>query len=135
LSTSGRLSEERAMLIKILLTVLVIVGAWFLLVKRKRQIEPQAVNLSSKRFSEPLWRRYLLTGVFVVIGFSLLSYSVWYWRDQHRIVTVRIVSPNADNNGEYRVRKGDISDSKMVTIDGIHIRFSTQERLAIIETD
>nr|MBP8118551.1 hypothetical protein [Shewanella sp.] len=70
-----------------------------------------------------------------VIGFSLLSYSVWYWRDQHRIVTVRIVSPNADNNGEYRVRKGDISDSKMVTIDGIHIRFSTQERLAIIETD
>lgn len=123
------------MLIKILLTVLVITGAWFLLVKRKRQIEPLAVNLSSKRFSEPLWRRYLLTGVFVVIGFSLLSYSVWYWRDQHRIVTVRIVSPNADNNGEYRVRKGDISDSKMVTIDGIHIRFSTQERLAIIETD
>ncbi|MCU7962460.1 MULTISPECIES: hypothetical protein [Shewanella] len=123
------------MLIKILLTVLVIAGAWFLLVKRKRQIEPLAVNLSSKRFSEPLWRRYLLTGVFVVIGFSLLSYSVWYWRDQHRIVTVRIVSPNADNNGEYRVRKGDISDSKMVTIDGIHIRFSTQERLAIIETD
>ncbi|MBW3525278.1 hypothetical protein KO533_01635 [Shewanella sp. NKUCC05_KAH] len=123
------------MLIKILLTVLVIAGTWFLLVKRKRQIEPQAVNLSSKRFSEPLWRRYLLTSVFVVIGFSLLSYSVWYWRDQHRIVTVRIVSPNADNNGEYRVRKGDISDSKMVTIDGIHIRFSTQERLAIIETD
>lgn len=123
------------MLIKILLTVLVIAGAWFLLVKRKRQIEPLAVNLSSKRFSEPLWRRYLLTGVFVLIGFSLLSYSVWYWRDQHRIVTVRIVSPNADNNGEYRVRKGDISDSKMVTIDGIHIRFSTQERLAIIETD
>ena len=123
------------MLIKILLTVLVIAGAWFLLVKRKRQIEPLAVNLSSKRFSEPLWRRYLLTGVFVVIGFSLLSYSVWYWRDQHRIVTVIIVSPNADNNGEYRVRKGDISDSKMVTIDGIHIRFSTQERLAIIETD
>ncbi|MCU8087616.1 hypothetical protein [Shewanella sp. SM21] len=123
------------MLIKILLTVLVIAGAWFLLVKRKRQIEPLAVNLSSKRFSELLWRRYLLTGVFVVIGFSLLSYSVWYWRDQHRIVTVRIVSPNADNNGEYRVRKGDISDSKMVTIDGIHIRFSTQERLAIIETD
>lgn len=123
------------MLIKILLTVLVIAGAWFLLVKRKRQIEPLAVNLSSKRFSEPLWRRYLLTSVFVVIGFSLLSYSVWYWRDQHRIVTVRIVSPNADNNGEYRVRKGDISDSKMVTIDGIHIRFSTQERLAIIETD
>lgn len=123
------------MLIKILLTVLVIAGAWFLLVQRKRQIEPQAVNLSSKRFSESLWRRYLLTGVFVVIGFSLLSYSVWYWRDQHRIVTVRIVSPNADNNGEYRVRKGDISDSKMVTLDGIHIRFSTQERLAIIETD
>ena len=123
------------MLIKILLTVLVIAGAWFLLVKRKRQIEPLAVNLSSKRFSEPLWRRYLLTSVFVVIGFSLLSYSVWYWRDQHRIVTVRIVSPNADNNGEYRVRKGDISDSKMVTLDGIHIRFSTQERLAIIETD
>ncbi|MCU7974820.1 hypothetical protein L5M43_05950 [Shewanella sp. SW36] len=123
------------MLIKILLTVLVIAGTWFLLVKRKRQIEPLAVNLSSKRLSEPLWRRYLLTSVFVVIGFSLLSYSVWYWRDQHRIVTVRIVSPNADNNGEYRVRKGDISDSKMVTLDGIHIRFSTQERLAIIETD
>lgn len=123
------------MLTKILLTVLVIAGAWFLLMKRQRQIVPQAANISTKRLNEPMWRRYLLTGVFVVLGLSVLSYSVWYWRDQHKIVTVRIVSPNADNNGEYRVRKGDISDSKMVTLDGIYIRFSTQERLAIIETD
>ncbi|MCB2381082.1 hypothetical protein KV201_02665 [Shewanella sp. SR1] len=123
------------MLTKILLTVLVIAGAWFLLMKRQRQIVPQAANISTKRLNESLWRRYLLTGVFVVLGLSVLSYSVWYWRDQHKIVTVRIVSPNTDNNGEYRVRKGDISDSKMVTLDGIHIRFSTQERLAIIETD
>ncbi|MGE6434535.1 hypothetical protein [Shewanella baltica] len=123
------------MLTKILLTVLVIAGAWFLLMKRQRQIVPQATNISTKRLNEPLLRRYLLTGVFVVLGLSVLSYSVWYWRDQHTIVTVRIVSPNADNNGEYRVRKGDISDSKMVTLDGIHIRFSTQERLTIIETD
>lgn len=123
------------MLTKILLTILVIAGAWFLLLKRTRLIQPQVINIADKPLGSSLWRRYLLTGIFVVLGLGLLSYSVWYWRDQHQVVTVRIVSPNADNNGEYRVRKGDISDSKMVTLDGIHIRFSTQERLAIIETD
>ncbi|GIU11900.1 hypothetical protein [Shewanella morhuae] len=123
------------MLTKILLTILVIAGAWFLLLKRTRLIQPQVINIADKPFGSSLWRRYLLTGIFVVLGLGLLSYSVWYWRDQHRVVTVKIVSPNAANNGEYRVRKGDISDSKMVTLDGIHIRFSTQERLAIIETD
>ena len=123
------------MLTKILLTVLVIAGAWFLLVKRTRIVQPQAINFTDKPLHNWLLHRYILTGVFVVLGLGLLSYSVWYWRDQHQVVTVRIVSPNADNNGEYRVRKGDISDSKMVTLDGIHIRFSTQERLAIIETD
>ncbi|MGL5359919.1 MAG: hypothetical protein ACRDBI_09435 [Shewanella sp.] len=77
-------------------------------------------------------RRYGMAAGFTGLGLCVLSYSVWYWLDQHQIVTVTIVAPSGATSGVYRVRKGDISDAKMVTVDGLHIRFSTAERLEIL---
>ncbi|MGL5408708.1 MAG: hypothetical protein ACRDAP_08335 [Shewanella sp.] len=79
-----------------------------------------------------LCRHYGMAGLFAAIGLGVLSYSVWYWLDQHQIVTVTIVAPTGEQTGVYRVRKGDIADAKMVTVDGLHIRFSTAERLEIL---
>lgn len=130
--------RELSLLTKILLTLLVVIGAWFLLLKRGRSVgsQSQSINNQGRLVMEsyaPLWRRYFMTGLFVLIGICILSYSVWYWRDQHKVVTVTIVSPTGIHSGVYQARKGDISEAKMVTVEGIHIRFSTAERLEILE--
>ncbi len=129
--------RELSLLTKILFTLLIVIGAWFLLLKRGRSVGSQSQSHYQERLTivpyAPFWRRYLMTGLFVLIGISTLSYSIWYWRDQHKIVTVTIVSPTGTHSGVYQARKGDISEAKMVTVEGIHIRFSTAERLEIIE--
>ncbi|MCG9965128.1 hypothetical protein [Shewanella cutis] len=119
------------MLTKLLLTLAVIIMAILLLVKRK----PGAlqVTVSEAPVSQSLWRRYGMSGAFLLLGLCLLSYSVWYWRDQHKVVTVTIVSPSGEHAGVYHARKGDISEAKMVTVEGVHIRFSNAERLEILE--
>jgi len=98
------------LLTKLLLTLAVIIMAILLLAKRK----PGVVQASLQNT-------------------PVLSYSVWYWHDQHKVVTVTIVSPSGDSFGVYHARKGDISEAKMVTVEGVHIRFSNAERLEILE--
>lgn len=119
------------MLTKLLLTLAVIIMGILLLAKR----EPNAKAITTVNVPAmpSLWRRYGMRGAFLLLGFSLLGYSVWYWWDQHKVVTVTIVSPAGVLSGVYKARKGDISEAKMVTVEGVHIRFSNAERLEILE--
>lgn len=119
------------MLTKLLLTLAVIIMAILLLAKRKPGAT--SVSLPNTPVSPSLWRRYGMSGAFLLLGLCLLSYSVWYWRDQHKVVTVTIVSPSGGSSGVYHARKGEISEGKMVTVEGMHIRFSNAERLEILE--
>ncbi|QYK10765.1 hypothetical protein [Shewanella mangrovisoli] len=119
------------MLTKLLLTLAVIIMAILLLASQR----PKQASATSVDFPpmQSLWRRYGMRGAFLLLGLSLLSYSVWYWYDQHKVVTVMIVSPAGVLSGVYKARKGDISEAKMVTVEGVHIRFSNAERLEILE--
>lgn len=123
------------MLTKILITLFVIIGACFLLLKRTNGIKNQPSSSSQSALSAKptLWRRHWPAGLFALLGLSVFSYSVWYWFDQHKIVTVTIVSAAGTSSGVYHARKGDISEAKMITLEGVHIRFSASERLEILE--
>ncbi|MCH1931345.1 hypothetical protein L9G16_14250 [Shewanella sp. A25] len=119
------------MLTKLLLTLSVVAIAIFMLTKRHP--EPRPITTASVALPPTCWRRFGMAGALLLLGLSLLSYSVWYWSDQHTVVTVTIVSPIEGHSGEYQVRKGDISATEMVTVDGIHIKFSSAERLEILK--
>ncbi len=120
------------MLTKILVTLVVIALAVFKLLNRRPQkLHSSASSVATAPVS--FWRRYGFVGGFSLLGASLLSYSVWYWYDQHKVVTVTIVSPSGGSFGVYHARKGDISETKMVTVEGVHIRFANSERLEILE--
>ncbi|MEL4250420.1 hypothetical protein AAEH72_05280 [Shewanella xiamenensis] len=119
------------MLTKLLLTLAVIIMAILLLAKRKPGVVQ--ASLQNTPVLPSLLRRYAMSGVFLLLGLCVLSYSVWYWHDQHKVVTVTIISPSGDSFGVYHARKGDISEAKMVTVEGVHIRFSNAERLEILE--
>lgn len=125
---------ERPLLTKLLFTLAIITIMVFLLINRSAKTNQARQSLSSVTIPQAnVWRRYGVRGLFVLLGLSIFSYSVWFWRDQHKVVTVTIMPSNGTNFSVYHARKGDISETKMVTVEGLHIRFSSSERLEILE--
>nr|WP_303648620.1 hypothetical protein [Shewanella metallivivens] len=78
--------------------------------------------------------------IYAMIAVSMLAtagYWGWGWYDDNTIVEVTISSPIEAMTASYKVRKKDIEDQRITTIDGIQIRLSNQERLTVksLKTD
>lgn len=118
------------MLTKILVTLLVIIGALFYL-RRGRKTPTKTQQAIVGKTKHPLTNKVIIYGV---IALSMLSTAVfWGWNlyDDNRIVTVQISSPIEAMSSQYQVRKKDIHARKITTVDGIEIRLSNQERVTI----
>ncbi|WP_299797006.1 hypothetical protein [uncultured Shewanella sp.] len=115
------------MLTKILVTLLVIAGALFYIRKPARAVRAEKTADVGKQ----ILFKYVVYGL---IAFSLLAssgYWYWNWQDGNQIVDVTIVSPNIATSEVYQVRKKDIGNNMLTTVDGISIRLSNQERVVI----
>jgi predicted transcriptional regulator of viral defense system len=69
-----------------------------------------------------------------MIALSMLAtagYWGWGWYDDNTVVQVTISSPIEAMTASYKVRKKDIQEQRITTIDGIQIRLSNQERLTV----
>jgi len=117
-------------LTKILVTLLVIAGALFYIRKPARAAKAEKTADVGKQ----ILFRYVIYGL---IAFSLLGssgYWYWNWQDGNQIVDVTIVSPNIASSEVYQVRKRDITNNMLTTVDGISIRLSNQERVIIAKS-
>ncbi|MFQ6371160.1 hypothetical protein [Shewanella sp. YIC-542] len=116
------------MLTKLLLTALVMIVAWRMLAAKRN------TNVNFKQYNEPSTnkvRNYLFS---VIIGVLLslgAGFIAWQWFDGYTVVTVTLVSPTEARRDVYQVRKKDITANELVTVDGIRIRLSRDERLVI----
>jgi len=121
---------EFVVLTKILVTLLVIAGALFYIRKPARAAKAEKTADVGKQ----ILFRYVIYGL---IAFSLLGssgYWYWNWQDGNQIVDVTIVSPNIASSEVYQVRKRDITNNMLTTVDGISIRLSNQERVIIAKS-
>ncbi|WP_394205627.1 hypothetical protein [Shewanella waksmanii] len=115
------------MLTKILVTLLVIAGAFFYIRRPKENNQTQ----STANIGQRMMMRYVL---FAIIALSLIAsggYWYWNWQDGNQIVHVTIVSPLDANETVYQVHKKDIGHNQITTVDGLNIRLSNQERIVI----
>lgn len=124
------------MLTKILITILVIVGAVVYLRRGRGNPKNRIVDMPEPHTS-PLFSRAI---VYIMIAISMLAtagYWGWGWYDDNTIVEVTISSPIEAMTASYQVRKKDIEEQRITTIDGIQIRLSNQERLTVntLKTD
>ncbi|BAJ01703.1 hypothetical protein [Shewanella violacea] len=115
------------MLTKILITALVIVGAFFYLRKPARLPAQTEIEAEGKS----IMLRYIFMGLIAVSMLGSTGYWYWNWQDGNQVVTVTIVSPIKDSTSVYHVRKKDIFNNKLTTVEGIHIRLSDQDRVII----
>lgn len=119
------------MLTQILVTFFVIIAV-MLFLRQKPKSGKSEVSLNTTRDAgKQIMVRYVF---FALIGVSLAistGYWYWSWQDDNQIVSVTIVSPLDKASDVYHVRKKDIMNNQITTIDGINIRLSNQERVII----
>ncbi|MGL4473799.1 MAG: hypothetical protein ACRCT7_04980 [Shewanella sp.] len=117
------------MLLKLFFTAVVIACVWFMLTRRRNVV----VTTSETPIltSQALLRKYMLTASLGVVLVAGMCAGAWHWLEQQRVLLVSIQSPTETTVKEYRVRKGDIQGNRMVTIDGLQVRFSTEDRVII----
>lgn len=115
------------MLTKIIITLLIILGALFYLRKPTGSTKTQ----SASRLGNEMMFKYVIYGFILVSMLASAGYWYWHWQDGNQIVNVTIMSPLDKNSMTYEVRKKDISINEIITLDGLNIRLSSQERVII----
>nr|WP_283105818.1 hypothetical protein [Shewanella kaireitica] len=117
-------------LTKILVTMLVIAGAMFYI--RQSKVSP------AKERTQDMGRGIIIRfALYAIVSLSLLAsagYWYWDWQDGNKVVNVTIVSPMSDDSVVYQVRKKNITNNEITTVDGIRVRLSNQERIIVANT-
>jgi hypothetical protein len=130
------------MFTKILFTVLIIAGI-LLYVRRqepKRSAEP-TTQVSSRSSPQTLPRtssRLPLIAAYTAIVLTLAIGGLLYyldWKEDHRIMTIRVINTSTGEIGSYRAYQSMIRGRSFVTLDGRTITVSNAERVEISEAE
>ncbi|MAP12728.1 MAG: antitermination protein NusG, partial [Gammaproteobacteria bacterium] len=68
----------------------------------------------------------------------VVSSATWYytlWRDDQRVVLVRVINTGSGDAVEYKVRKGSIEGRSFETVDGFIVRVADAERVEVQRLD
>jgi len=114
-------------LTKILVTLLVICAALFYLRSPAKGLKISG----SINIGQQILIRYFFYALVAIALLGSSGYWYWDWQDGNQIVSVTIISPLVANSVVYKVRKKDISDNRIITLDGINIRLSNSERVIV----
>jgi hypothetical protein len=125
-----------AMFMKLLLTLGVIGVAWLVLRNRYRRSQipapsqPPRLQSPPARSNERLPR---LAAYGLIAGMLLASGVVLYlqWRDEYRIVTVRVINTQTGQFLTYEARRGDVAQHQFQTLDGRTVYVAEIERIEI----
>ncbi len=75
--------------------------------------------------------RYLAYGLLGIMLLGSGSFIFLEWRDQYRVVSVRVTNTNTGRSETFRARRGDVEDRAFETLDGRRIVLSDVERLEL----
>lgn len=115
------------MLTKLLVTLLVAAIGWKVISNRQRisQAAPRQQSATTNLYTN---KAAIAAAILLIVAVAVIG---WQWWLGFEKVHVTIVSPQNGNVDTYIVRKRDIGENKIVTIDGITIRLSQEERIEI----
>ncbi len=120
------------MLSKILFTAFVIVVVYMVYRGRTTATSPArrpAPAPADNRFG----RRVAYGFVGVLIGISAIFYYL-HWREQHRVITIRVIDGRSGNATTYKAYKKSINGSRFEALDGRTVILGEAERVELIET-
>lgn len=122
------------MIMKLLLTLGVIGVAWLVLRNRYRRSQLPLIQ-PPVRLAPPTTRRFdwtpRLAAYALIVCMILASGVVLYlqWRDEYRIVTVRVINTQTGQTLVYEARRGDVAMRQFQTLDGRVVSVADIERI------
>jgi hypothetical protein len=124
------------MIWKLLLTLAVIAGAWLVLRNRYRReqlpVGETPPRLTSTRSqSADRIPRYAAYGLIVFMILASGAYLYLQWRDEYRIVTVRVINTQSGQTLTYQARRGDVAERHFQTLDGRIVNVADVERIEL----
>lgn len=124
---------------KLLVTVAVILGAFFVLRQRtlderenSKQPPSSSEHARDEFSSEMRFAAYMTVVLMVGLGATLYYFR---WQDDHTILTVTLHRESAATPISYQVYKYQLQDHSFVTIEGTSVTVASNERMEILGLD
>ncbi|NKN32010.1 hypothetical protein [Marichromatium bheemlicum] len=117
---------------KLLLTLVVIVGASLVLRSRWRR----AAGVSQGRAPVVPARalRWTAAGLVVVMVGASTVYLLRDWHQDHAVVEVRVINVASGAETRYLARRGAVEGRRFRTLEGIEVRLADVERMLLLPT-
>ncbi len=131
------------MLTKILITLLIIVGA-VIFIRHKKSLNQQQLNSVTPKVitidAEPtnIIQSNIKLIAFAVLSLTLLTGTVMIflnWQDDHRLYEIKVVNPQSGNTDTFEAYKKDLQGRSFTTITGQRVKVSEWERLEFQELE
>lgn len=129
------------MLTKILFTAVVVAMVYALYRFRSRtaqgaaaQAKPAAIQSKAQGEHSRLGRIAAYGLVALIIAISSVFYYL-HWREQHTIVTIRVIDGRSGNATVYKAYKKSITGSRFESLDGKTVILGEAERVEMVESD
>ena len=124
------------MITKILFTLAIVgLGYLYYLRSRRQQLIKTAQPKAPADMASPAADAKtgnLRLAAYGLIVFMILASGVFLyleWRDQYRIVDLRVINTHTGESVSYQARRGDVDDRVFETLDGRVVRLADIERL------
>lgn len=118
------------MLLKILLTVLVILGA--VLVLRRRVLRVQQTAPAARPAAEKNRLAYAAAYGLVLVMLAGAAFFVYLeWADSYRVVNVQVIDARTGKSVNYRAHRGEVEGRTFRTLDGVTITLADVERMEL----
>lgn len=102
---------------------------------RERRSPSAKQPLQSGRASEPSAARITAWTLIATIVAVTLGYSLLQRNNDDEVLTVRVVNGSSGQSTRYRVRRADLGDRRLRTIDGRTIVLAEVDRLEVHDSD
>lgn len=122
------------MLMKILLTAAVILGAVLILRRRMHRVaQAQAATQVRVQPEPPNTRIQAIAayGVLLVMLAGAGFFIYLEWQDSYQVITVRVVNSSTGKTVYYQARRGEIDGRTFRTLDGREVTLAEVERMEL----
>ncbi len=122
-------TPQQLMITKIVVTILVIVGALIFVQRRQPRPVPRAQSAAAETFNRRTLYLALSFAALTAAASGLMYY--WHWQEAHEVFIVKVVNTQSNSEQLFQVYRDGVKGRSFQTTDGRMITLSANERMEV----